>query len=100
MIYEDTNGDGIQNNGELGLGGAIVTLTSLGPKAPNCNPCQTTTATDGSYTLSVLPGEYSIVVTHVDNILSQGTFNTDKQSDKLIGLKVVHVMIYLPYMKR
>ena len=58
-VWEDTNGNGIQDDGEAGIAGVLVTL-----KDANGAPVATTT-TDGSgnYHFTVNAGTYSVAVT-------------------------------------
>jgi hypothetical protein len=57
FVWNDANGNGIQDAGEVGIGGVLVTLTY-----PNGQTATTTTAADGSYIFANLaPGTtYSV----------------------------------------
>ncbi len=62
-IWNDANGDGIQDMGESGIGGITVELQD-GVCTPSDNCLTTTTAADGSYSFTNLPaGNYTIEVT-------------------------------------
>ncbi|PHN00730.1 hypothetical protein CRP01_40730, partial [Flavilitoribacter nigricans DSM 23189 = NBRC 102662] len=57
-VWEDLNGDGIQDAGEPGVGGVTVTLLD----GDGATVGTTTTAADGSYSFTDLePGDYSVV---------------------------------------
>jgi uncharacterized repeat protein (TIGR01451 family) len=65
LIWEDGNGDGIQNGTEQGLAGVKVYLTDGSGNRISAGgvPMSTTTASDGSYSFSSLtPGSYGIEV--------------------------------------
>jgi hypothetical protein len=57
-IWMDANGDGVQNPGEPGLGGVMVTLVNLGPDGitgtADDTTNTTTTAADGTYSFTGL----------------------------------------------
>jgi uncharacterized surface anchored protein len=55
-VWEDTNGNGIQDNGEAGIVGATVSLLN----SNNNVIATTTTGNDGLYSFEVLPGTYSV----------------------------------------
>jgi hypothetical protein len=58
FVWNDTNGDGIQDVGEAGIGGVTVTLTY-----PDGTTASTTTNPDGSYSFTGLPpGSYVVTV--------------------------------------
>jgi uncharacterized protein (DUF2141 family) len=57
MVWFDTNGDGVQDAGEDGIEGVVVTLTGPGPDAT------ATTDADGMYLFTGLPaGSYTVTV--------------------------------------
>ena len=57
VIFTDTNGDGVQQAGEPGISGAIVTITPVGGGAP----VTVTTDSSGNYSAPNLPlGDYTI----------------------------------------
>jgi len=88
-VFADTNNDGIQNNGEVGIGGVAITLTGtndLGTIAP----LSITTAADGTYSFSGLrPGTYTVSETQpgtfddgIDSVGSSGgTLGPDQVSN-------------------
>jgi hypothetical protein len=58
FVWSDLDGDGLQDVGETGIGGIIVTLTN-----PDGSTATTTTNPDGSYIFSNLPeGNYTVTV--------------------------------------
>ncbi|MEM8550891.1 MAG: SdrD B-like domain-containing protein, partial [Pseudomonadota bacterium] len=63
FVFADTDGDGVQDNGEAGVGGVVVNLLD-GNGQPvlddNNNPVTTVTASDGSYSFNVDPGTYQV----------------------------------------
>ncbi|MCH9670195.1 MAG: carboxypeptidase regulatory-like domain-containing protein [Gammaproteobacteria bacterium] len=57
FVWSDTNGDGVQDAGEPGVGGVTVNLKDAGGNVI----ASTTTASDGSYGFgSLTPGTYSV----------------------------------------
>lgn len=61
VVFNDLNGNGTQDNGEPGVGGATVQLKPTTQGAST--PASVTTGSDGSYTVSNLaPGTYTIAV--------------------------------------
>ena len=69
-VWKDLDGDGVQDAGEPGVGGVVVTLTDC---AGN-ELAQQTTGTDGSYNFDLLlPGSY-MVNFNIDNLPSGCAF--------------------------
>ncbi|MYM26026.1 hypothetical protein GTP46_25690 [Duganella sp. FT135W] len=67
-VWEDTNGNGIQDSGEAGIVGVKVDL-----KDESGNIVKTTTTgTDGKYSFTVDPGKYSISVTAPTGMTATG----------------------------
>jgi hypothetical protein len=63
FVFEDTNGDGIQDSGEAGVEGITVTLldgNGIAILDGNGNPITTTTDINGNYSFDVTPGTYSV----------------------------------------
>ena len=71
-VWLDTDADGVQDAGELGLGGVVLTLTNTGTGATSTQ----TTNSDGLYLFSALePGDYTVIIdmTTVDDKLGLTT---------------------------
>jgi hypothetical protein len=67
--FNDFNGDGIQNNGEVGVGGVTIVLTNVGVGTP---PRTVTTNPNGTFSFTnVGPGSYRVTETP-----PAGTFQT------------------------
>ncbi len=86
FVFNDTNGDGIQNNGEQGIAGVTVVLTY-----PNGTTTTVTSGANGIYTFANLaPGTtYSVAFTTPSGLAAspsnQGTDDT-KDSDPVNGV--------------
>jgi len=65
FVFEDINGNGIQDDGEAGVEGVLVKLQNPDGSpviGADGNPTTTTTAADGSYSFTGLnPGEYKVM---------------------------------------
>ncbi|MGQ9877262.1 MAG: SdrD B-like domain-containing protein, partial [Chloroflexus sp.] len=88
FVWEDTDGDGVQDSGENGIGGVTVTLYRADDSAVG----STTTAADGSYSFSNLPpGAYYLVFSnlpsgYVFTAADQGGDNeVDSDADTVTG---------------
>jgi hypothetical protein len=57
-VFDDKNHDGIQDPGELGIPGTVITITD-----PTGDSVTLTTGPDGSYSTTVAPGTYTITET-------------------------------------
>ena len=87
-VYADTNNNGIQDNGETGIGGVILTIT--GSNGLNTPVSRTiTTASDGTYSIAdLVPGTYTVTETQPSSFLdgidavgsSGGTLGADRVS--------------------
>ncbi len=62
-VYDDLNGNGVQNGGEPPLSGVLITLS---------NGMTTTTVASGLYTFTVMPGAYTVTETNPINFTSTG----------------------------
>ena len=77
-VYADNNDNGVQDAGEGGLGGVVITLTGTDDQG-NPVSLSTTTAADGSYSFAGLrPGSYTLTeptqpAGTVDGISTPGT---------------------------
>src|SRR5205085_1409567 len=85
-VWEDSNGNGIQNAGETGINGVTLTLTGTTGAGASVGPLTTSTVTNaglaGYYQFSNLaPGIYSVAVTtptgYTPTATGQGTPATD-----------------------
>jgi protocatechuate 3,4-dioxygenase beta subunit len=63
-VFADVNGNGLRDNGELGLGGVTIELTTL------TGTLTTTTTGDGRYQFSIPPGNYLVTETDPDGYVS------------------------------
>ena len=83
FVWDDTNGNGIQDAGEPGIGGLTVTLSGTKGDGTPVN-LSTTTAADGSYSFTNLtPGTYTVTFTKPNGTVftpKDGTTDT-KDSD-------------------
>ncbi|NYE60388.1 protocatechuate 3,4-dioxygenase beta subunit [Duganella sp. 1224] len=59
LVFEDKNGNGVQDAGEAGIGGVTVQLKDSTGKVVQT----TTTGTDGKYSFTADPGSYTVSVT-------------------------------------
>jgi LPXTG-site transpeptidase (sortase) family protein len=96
-VFNDTNVNGIQDTGELGIPGVTVTLYDQSSSVV----ASTMTASDGSYSfINLPPGIYSVVETnlsgyvsttldHASVLLSSGTIAVVNFGDVLTGASVV-----------
>ncbi|NET06715.1 MAG: hypothetical protein F6K16_18825, partial [Symploca sp. SIO2B6] len=73
FVFEDSNGNGIQDTGESGVDGVLVKLQNPDGSAVtdgDGNPITTTTAADGSYSFTGLtPGEYKVMFVAPDGFV-------------------------------
>src|SRR5439155_409038 len=85
FVWNDTNGNGVQDSGEAGINGVTLTLTGITGAGVSVSQT-TTTATNGGnagyYQFGNLaPGTYSVAVTtpsgYVPTVTGQGTTATD-----------------------
>lgn len=78
-VWNDTNGDGIQDPGETGIAGVTINLLSAGPDGlcgtgDETVVATTTTGPDGSYLFVGLPpGKYCVDVTDTAGVLTGAT---------------------------
>jgi hypothetical protein len=78
FVFYDSNRDGIQTAGELGIAGVTVTLTF-----PDLTTTTATTLADGSYSFpNLIPGSYSVAfATPLGNIPTQSNVTTPGATD-------------------
>ncbi|RMD81937.1 MAG: hypothetical protein D6823_01725, partial [Chloroflexi bacterium] len=88
FVWEDRNGNGVQDSGEPGIDGVTVTLY----RADGTTVATTTTAADGSYSFTgLVPGEYYLIFSnlpsgYVFTVADQGSDNTvDSDADPTTG---------------
>ncbi len=62
-VYDDVNGNGVQESGEPGISGVLLTLS---------NGVTTTTDASGVYTFTLIPGTYTISETNPSGYTSTG----------------------------
>jgi protocatechuate 3,4-dioxygenase beta subunit len=91
FVWNDQDGDGVQDSGEPGIGGVTVTLTGTDGQG---NPVTLTTTTnpDGSYNFpNLVPGTYKLTFTtpaggYVSSDVNEGGNDaTDSDADPLMG---------------
>ena len=66
LVWDDTDGDGVQDSGEPGIEG--VTLNLVGSDGDAI--ATATTGRDGEYSFDELPGEWTVTVTDTAGVLS------------------------------
>ncbi len=80
FIWSDADGDGVQDAGEVGIGGVTLELQD-GVCVPGSTCPTATTAADGSYHFTgVAPGEYFVQVTDTGGVLAGYTPTMGPQS--------------------
>ncbi|EFO79830.1 conserved repeat domain protein [Oscillochloris trichoides DG-6] len=88
-VWEDVNGNGVQNGGEVGVPGVTVTLYNATTNAPVGTP--QTTDTSGNYLFTNLaPGDYYVVFSDLPSgygfsPTGQGDVDTDSNADPATG---------------
>jgi len=88
-VWEDINADGIQDSGEPGIGGVLVTLTGTTGAGVPVN-ATTTTAPDGSYSFTNLqPGTYVVnfgqPAGFTPTLINQGADDLDSDASTTTG---------------
>jgi SdrD B-like domain len=86
FVFEDLNGNGSQNPGEPGIGGATVTVLDANGQPTGITA---TTANDGSYEVCVEPGDYILAFTLPGGFdftnPNQGNDALDSDADQVNG---------------
>ncbi|MFN8440445.1 MAG: SdrD B-like domain-containing protein [Caldilineaceae bacterium] len=77
-VYQDLNGNGSFNSGEMGIPNVVLTLN---------NGATTSTDANGVYTFTVMPGTYTITETNPSGYTSTGD-TQGGNDDRIIGLTV------------
>ncbi len=63
-VYHDTNNNGLRETGEQGIGGVTIVVTPVSTLDGSTTPLTTTTASDGSWSVTGLaPGQYKVTET-------------------------------------
>jgi hypothetical protein len=62
VVFEDLNSNGVRDDGEPGVGGKVVWVDTNGNGVADAGEASTTTAADGSYTLSGLPAGVDLAI--------------------------------------
>lgn len=75
-VFRDYNANGVQDAGEPGVAGVTVTAYD----SSGASVGSTTTASDGSYTLTSLPDDVRIEVTGLPNYLEPGPQGSDSET--------------------
>ncbi|OAN45081.1 hypothetical protein A6A03_02690 [Chloroflexus islandicus] len=96
-VWEDLNGNGVQDTGEPGIGGVTVTLYRA---SDNSVAGTATTAPDGSYSITnLVPGEYYIVFSnlpsgYVFTAADQGSNNAvDSDANQTTGRTATFTLV-------
>jgi protocatechuate 3,4-dioxygenase beta subunit len=89
-VYVDANNNGIKDNGEVGIGGVIVTLTGQNDLGTAISLSQTTAA-DGSYQFASLrPGTYTVTeaqpTAYLDGKDALGSLGGQLSNDQIGGI--------------
>lgn len=98
FVWEDTNGNGIQDAGEPGLGGVTVVLTGTDGNGLAVS-LTTTTAANGAYTFNnLVPGTYKLTFTTPANYTATapdrgGNDAIDSDADQTTGMTVNEVLV-------
>lgn len=95
LVFLDANANGIQDQGETGIAGAVLTLTDM-----NGNPVQNsfgqivapvTTTSNGAYSFTNLPvAQYKVKITYPNGygptLVGQGTSSTDSSANEATSI--------------
>jgi len=92
VVFEDTNGDGVQDAGESGISGVLVSLSGTNLFSAAVSNSMST-GLDGSYSFTgLVPGTYQLneaqPVTHFDGIDSAGSAGGTVAADEVSGIQL------------
>jgi hypothetical protein len=90
VVFEDLNQDGIRNENEPGLGGQVVWVDTNGNGVADAGEASTTTAADGSYTLSDLPTGIELMIRsfHLDGYPTSPVYLTLEPGESRTGVDI------------
>ncbi|MCA9150436.1 MAG: hypothetical protein KDA92_14090, partial [Planctomycetales bacterium] len=88
-VYVDANNNGLRDANELGLGGVVVTLTSVATG----NTYQVTTDINGNYQfVKMAPGQYLLTETQPTNFIdgrdTAGTAGGSASNDRIVAINI------------
>lgn len=90
VVFMDWNQDGVQDAGEAGVGGKVVWADANNNGQLDGDEVSTTTADDGSYTLSGVPAGVEVVIRSVqpDGFPTSGIFLTLNPNELRTGVDI------------
>lgn len=90
VVFQDYNADGVRDEGEPGVGGKVVWADANNDGVLDDGEVSTTTAADGSYTLSGLPAGSELVIRSIndDGYPTSGVYLTLEPGETLHGVDI------------
>lgn len=90
VVFEDLNQDGVRDPNEPGVGGRVVWVDTNGNGVVDADEASTTTAADGSYTLSDLPTGLELMIRsfHLDGYPTSPVFLTLQPGESRTGVDI------------